>query len=88
MGDAFVDLSLSLKNRLTHLLGDQTGILCFVFRKDLLEVTHFLESTTQTGVTLGILVAEALVRTVDVLLELVVADGLKGTVELVVFRVD
>ena len=47
VSDALIDLSFSLKNRLSHLLSHQRGICLLILSKDVLKVSKFLEATLE-----------------------------------------
>lgn len=86
--DAFVDFTLCLHNRLPHLLSHQLGIVMFVFPQNVLQVPQFFKSPPKSTMTLSVFVSEPLIGAIKRLLQLVVADCLKGAMQFVVFRVD
>jgi len=87
VADALVYLRLRLNNRLTHFLCHEAGILCLVFRKDLLQVAQLLKATLDACQALSVFVAEALVGAIDKTLKLLATDSLESPMQLVVLRI-
>ena len=87
MADALVYFCLRLRNWLSHLLSHEAGVPVFVFCEDLLQITKFIEAALETGMSLSIFVSEALIRTIDQVLEIFAAHSLKRPVQLIVFRI-
>ena len=87
VSDALVNLSLRLHNRLSHLLSHEAGVRVLVLREDLLEVAQLFKSASDARVTLGILVAEALIGAVNQTFKLLATHSLKRPVQFIVLGV-
>ena len=67
VADALVDLAEGLCDGLAHFLGHQCGILLLSFAENVLKISQLFESTIQASLPLEILVAEALIRSLNLL---------------------
>lgn len=67
VADALVDLAEGLSDRLAHFLSHQCGILLLSFAENVLKISQLFESTIQASLSLEVLVAEALIRSFNLL---------------------
>ncbi len=63
--DALIDFTLCLRNRLSHLLSHQLGVVMFVFPQNILQVTQFFKSPSKSTMTLRVFVSEPLIGAIE-----------------------
>lgn len=67
VADALVDLTEGLSDRFAHFLGHQCGILLLSISENVLKISQLFESSIQASLSLEVLVAEALIRSFNLL---------------------
>ncbi len=65
VGDAFINFTLRLHNRLSHLLSHQLGVVMFVFPQNVLQVTQFFKSPSKSTMTLSVFVSKPLIGAIE-----------------------
>ena len=67
VADALVDLAAGLRDGLAHFLGHECGVFLLSLSQNVLKIAQLFKPAIQASLTLEVLVAEALIRSLNLL---------------------